>query len=80
MSGKYKRLYESINIRGVSVPNRIAMAPMGTHFANPDGSVNEKLVDYYEARARGGVGLIIQEITHVDGKESKSEPDRKGVV
>jgi len=27
--------------------------------ANEDGSVSQRLIDYYVARARGGVGLII---------------------
>ncbi|MFN8544428.1 MAG: FAD-dependent oxidoreductase [Candidatus Binatia bacterium] len=39
--------------------NRIVMTPMGSNLAEPDGHVGERLVRYYEARARGGVGLVI---------------------
>jgi len=37
------------------------MPPMGTNYAEAGGAVSQKMFDYYEARARGGVGLIIVE-------------------
>jgi 7beta-hydroxy-3-oxochol-24-oyl-CoA 4-desaturase len=43
------------------------MAPMATGWANHDGTISEKLSSYLEARARGGVGLIITEVATVDG-------------
>lgn len=46
--------------------NRIVMPPMGTQMAQPDGSVSPAQLSYYEARARGGVGLLIVEATRVD--------------
>ncbi len=60
------KLFSSINIGAMEVKNRIAMAPMATQFANPDSTVSQKLMDYHEARARGGVGLIILGVTSVD--------------
>jgi 2,4-dienoyl-CoA reductase-like NADH-dependent reductase (Old Yellow Enzyme family)/thioredoxin reductase len=45
---------------------------MGTDFANPDGTASMRLIRYYEERAKGGVGLIINEYTGVD--ESTSIP------
>ena len=42
------------------------MAPMATDFADDEGRVSRKLIDYHAARARGGVGLIIMEVTGVD--------------
>jgi 2,4-dienoyl-CoA reductase-like NADH-dependent reductase (Old Yellow Enzyme family)/thioredoxin reductase len=41
--------------------NRIVMPPMGTNYAEAGGAVSERMLDYYEARARGGTGLIIVE-------------------
>jgi len=38
------------------------MPPMGTGFGAPDGTVTQRHINYYEARARGGVGLINIEI------------------
>ena len=46
---------------GVRLTNRFAMAPMTTNYAGSDGAVTPELVDYLEARARGGFGLIITE-------------------
>ena len=51
----------------MEIKNRIAMAPMATDFAEGDGTVSDRLIDYYEARARGGVGLIILEVCTIDG-------------
>ncbi|RPI44314.1 MAG: FAD-dependent oxidoreductase, partial [Betaproteobacteria bacterium] len=51
------RLFEPGRIGTMELRNRIAMAPMGTQMY-ADGFVTEQLKDYYEARARGGVGLI----------------------
>jgi 2,4-dienoyl-CoA reductase-like NADH-dependent reductase (Old Yellow Enzyme family)/NADH dehydrogenase FAD-containing subunit len=43
----------------LDIRNRIAMSPMGSNLADANGHVGERLIRYYEARARGGVGLII---------------------
>lgn len=56
------RLSESGKIGTMTVRNRIVMPAMGTNLANPDGSVSQHLIDYYEARAAGGAGLIITEV------------------
>ena len=60
------RLFSPIKIGDMEVKNRIAMAPMATQFANPDSTVSQQLIDYHEARARGGVGLIILGVTSVE--------------
>ncbi len=51
------KLFEPINIGNTELKNRIAM-PAIHHCYTPDGFVNERLLKYYEARARGGAGLI----------------------
>jgi len=56
---KLEKLFFRIEIGGCEVKNRIVMAPIGTKFGNIDGSVTESLIDYFGARAKGGVGLII---------------------
>jgi len=45
------------------------MAPMGANFEEVDGSVSEALIDYFEARARGGVGLILSPFTMVNREQ-----------
>jgi len=59
-------LFEPAYIAGVQIRNRLVMPPMGTGYASEDGEVTDRLIYYYEARARGGVGLVIVEATCVD--------------
>jgi len=56
------KLAEPGRIGRITLRNRIVMPAMGTNLANPDGTVSQHLIDYYEARAAGGVGLIITEV------------------
>ncbi len=59
------RLWEAFRIGKMELRNRIVMAPMGTKHASKEGYVTDQIKDYFEARARGGVGLIIVEATLV---------------
>ncbi|HEY32430.1 MAG TPA: FAD-dependent oxidoreductase [Dehalococcoidia bacterium] len=63
MSGDFKRLFEPGQIGKMQVKNRIVMPPMGTGYHDKGGYVSQRLIDYLEARAKGGVGLIIVEVT-----------------
>ncbi|HXZ95353.1 MAG TPA: FAD-dependent oxidoreductase [Dehalococcoidia bacterium] len=58
---RFKKVFEPTNIGQMKVKNRIVMPPMGTNYAEAGGAVTQRMLDYYEARARGGVGLIIVE-------------------
>jgi len=61
-------------INGLTVPNRIVMAPMTRQFS-PGGIPGEDVVSYYSRRAAAGVGLIVTEGTYV-GHESAGQSDR----
>lgn len=61
-----EKLFSPIKIGSMDVKNRIAMAPITTNWATADGTVPDKIIDYLEARAQGGVGLIILETVTVD--------------
>ncbi|MGV4889299.1 NADH:flavin oxidoreductase [Streptomyces viridosporus] len=61
-------------INGLTVPNRIAMAPMTRQFS-PGGVPGEDVVSYYSRRAAAGVGLIVTEGTYV-GHPSAGQSDR----
>lgn len=52
-----------VTINGLTVPNRIAMAPM-TRYFSPDGIPGPDVASYYARRAAAGVGLIITEGTY----------------
>ncbi|MBR5772060.1 MAG: FAD-dependent oxidoreductase [Clostridia bacterium] len=62
----YDKLFTPISIGKCEIKNRIVMAPMLMGMGQFDGTPTEKLMDYYEERAKGGTGLIITEITRVD--------------
>jgi NAD(H)-dependent 7beta-hydroxy-3-oxo-delta4-cholenoic acid oxidoreductase len=59
-------LFEPITIGTMEVKNRVAMAPMATDYAEGDGRISRRLIDYLKARAEGGVGLITSEMTTID--------------
>jgi len=59
-------LNSSITICGKKIRNRIVMPPMLTFsFGQEDGKVSPRHIAHYEARAKGGAGLIIVEATAV---------------
>ena len=60
-------LFTPLSIGKVSIKNRFAMAPMGPlGLGDEQGGFNQRGIDYYTARARGGTGLIITGVTFVD--------------
>jgi len=62
----FEKLLSPISIGKMQVKNRFVVPPMGTNFGNPDSSVSQQLIDYYTARAKGGFGLIVVEVTAID--------------
>jgi 2,4-dienoyl-CoA reductase-like NADH-dependent reductase (Old Yellow Enzyme family) len=67
-------LSRPIALNGLTVPNRIVMAPM-TRMFSPGGIPGEDVRSYYARRAAAGVGLIVTEGTYV-GHESAGQSDR----
>ncbi len=61
----FKSMFQPIEIGSVTIPNRFAVPPMGNNLANTDGSLSDRSLAYYEARAKGGFGLITIESTVV---------------
>ncbi|MGN0521585.1 MAG: FAD-dependent oxidoreductase [Eubacterium sp.] len=62
----YKMLFSPMKIGNVDIKNRIVMAPMCMGFGQYNGCATSKMMDYYEERAKGGVGLIFTEITRIN--------------
>ncbi len=55
----FPHLFSPGAIGSLSLRNRIAMCPMGVNLGEPDGTVGDAQSAWFEARARGGTGLII---------------------
>nr|WP_280480218.1 NADH:flavin oxidoreductase [Nocardia cyriacigeorgica] len=67
-------LSRPVALNGLTVPNRIAMAPM-TRMFSPGGVPGDDVRSYYARRAAAGVGLIVTEGTYI-GHESAGQSDR----
>jgi len=56
---RFKKLLEPFRIRDVELRNRIVKAGAVVNYVSEECYVTERLKDYYEALARGGVGMIV---------------------
>ena len=79
MATSYDPLLQPGQIGSLHLKNRIALAPMGENFGGLDGHATEKTQAYYEARARGGAGLVILGTTAVSWPSGTSEPHQLGI-
>ena len=61
----FETLLSPIRIGSIEIKNRFAVSPMSLRSANDDGTVNQRIIDYFTARAKGGFGLIYTEYTTV---------------
>ena len=62
----YDMLFSPMKIGTMTVKNRIVMTAAEFSLGEPSGKVTPRLSDYYEERAKGGVGLIIPGICRVN--------------
>jgi len=53
----YSPLFQPGQIGKLKLKNRIIMTPMGSLADNSDGTISDRQLDYFEARARGGVAM-----------------------
>jgi 2,4-dienoyl-CoA reductase-like NADH-dependent reductase (Old Yellow Enzyme family)/NADPH-dependent 2,4-dienoyl-CoA reductase/sulfur reductase-like enzyme len=69
---KYPKLFSPIKLRGLELKNRIVLPAMGTKFTR-DSFVTDQLINFHEARAKGGAGLSVMEVC---GVHAPSTPGR----
>ena len=62
---QYPHFFSPIQIGKTTVKNRIFMPPLSTNLADK-GYVTDALIEHYSNRAKGGVGLIVTEVTTVE--------------
>lgn len=65
-----KQVFETTDLAGVTIPNRIFRSATFEGMAEVDGAPGEELIEFYTRMARGEAGAIITGITCVqqDGK------------
>ncbi len=55
----YTSIFSPIKVNSITIKNRIVMAPMGNiDMCEETGRPNNKMIQYFTARAKGGCGLI----------------------
>src|SRR5438067_178794 len=70
-------LFDPLTLRGVTLRNRIAVAPM-CQYSSEDGFANDRHVVHLGSRAVGGAGLVLTEACAVTA-EGRISPQDLGI-
>ena len=62
----FSHLFSGITIQGVTLPNRLTMAPLYLGYAGEGGTVSPMLLDHYRLMAQSGVAMVVVENATVD--------------
>ena len=60
-----KKIFDPIELKNLSVKNRLVRSATWEGIATPDGSITDESYEIYEELAKGGVGTIIRDFTSV---------------
>ncbi|APM38136.1 FAD-dependent oxidoreductase [Clostridium kluyveri] len=69
----YKNLFSKGKIGSLELKNRIVMTPMENCLNNKDATVSDEMIAFYVERAKGGIGLIITEVTRVNDENGVAD-------
>jgi 2,4-dienoyl-CoA reductase-like NADH-dependent reductase (Old Yellow Enzyme family)/thioredoxin reductase len=75
---RFERLFSPIQVGAVELRNRIILPAMEAALTEEDGSMSERAIRFYEARARGGAAMIIPSSTAVS-PEGRVTPFAPGI-
>ena len=73
-------LFSREKLGNIDVKNRFIVAPMTRVSAQPEGTPNEEMLNYYVDYALGGFGLIITEGTYIDELHSQGYENQPGIA
>ena len=62
----YKNLFSEMTIGGLTLKNRLTMAPLYLGYAGQGGAVSDMLLDHYRLMAHSGVAMVVVENSTVD--------------
>ncbi len=68
----YPTIFSQGRIGKLNLKNRIIMPPMGTSLSSMSGELTSNIIEYYKERARGGVGLIVVEVSEINYENGSS--------
>mgnify|MGYP000004660898 CR=1 FL=1 len=71
-----ERMFNGFRLRNIKLANRFVFPPIKLGYGNPDGTVTDRQLKFYQQIAKNGPGLIIIEPVSVtaDGKEHPKQP------
>ncbi|MEA2038344.1 MAG: FAD-dependent oxidoreductase [Thermodesulfobacteriota bacterium] len=71
-----KRMFNTFSLGNLELVNRFIFPPIKLGYGNPDGSVTDRQLNFYQQIARRGPGLVIIEPVSVtlDGREHPRQP------
>ncbi|QPF75146.1 NADH:flavin oxidoreductase [Roseateles sp. DAIF2] len=72
-------LFAPLALGGMSLPNRLAVAPMTRISASPEGLATPEMARYYRRFAAGGFGLVISEGIYTDQAWSQAYAGQPGL-
>jgi len=71
VSARIEKLFTPIRIGSMQLRNRLVMSPMENQYGTPQGTPSQRSIDYFVARARGGVGLITLGASAIDARHKE---------
>ena len=74
MGATFEHLTKTGSIGKLEIKNRMIVSAMGANLAETDGCCGQRLIDYHERQARGGVGLIVLGVTSVAWPHGSNQP------
>jgi 2,4-dienoyl-CoA reductase-like NADH-dependent reductase (Old Yellow Enzyme family)/thioredoxin reductase len=78
-TGAFEHLLSPGRIGSLELRNRIVMSPMGSNLCESDGHLGERILRYYEERARGGVGMLIVGVAAITWPDGACNPNQVAI-
>ena len=71
-----ERMFSGFNLGNLELVNRFVLPPIKLGYGNPDGTVTDRQLTFYQQIARNGPGILILEPVSVtaDGREHPRQP------
>ena len=75
----FSHLSKPGKIGSLTLKNRMIMAPMGSNYAEADGTCAERIHAFYETRAKGGAAMLTMGVVSVAYPNGTAEPFQVGI-
>jgi NADPH2 dehydrogenase len=62
----YTHLFSELKVSGITLKNRLTMAPLYLGYAGEGGTVSRLLLDHYQLMAQSGVAMVVVENATID--------------